>query len=402
MNARRAVAIVRHSFYPFELNVKREAEALRGAGFDVHVICLRGPGETARATIEGVEVYRLPVGHRRGQILRYLWEYNAFFVLASSKLARLHRRHRFVAVQVNTMPDYLVFAALYPKLTGAKVVVHLHEPIPELFETMFPRRWYTRPFVWAAIRVEQASIRFADRALTVTDQMRDNYVRRGADASKFTVVVNVPDDRHFARERHEHLRPRVESVKTDESARGVFRVLTHGAIEERYGFDTIVRAIAHARERVPGIQFRFMGAGEYLDDVLRLARELGVADRVHHLGFVPFEQMIEEILLADVCVVAVKRNPYSVLVHTNKMYEYMALGRPVLASRLDSVAAYAPADAILYFEPGDSRDLAEKLTWALTHPDEMAQRVRAANSKYDALRWEREKQGYLAGYRELS
>ena len=402
MNARRAVAIVRHSFYPFELNVKREAEALRGAGFDVHVICLRGPGETARATIEGVEVYRLPVGHRRGQILRYLWEYNAFFVLASSKLARLHRRHRFVAVQVNTMPDYLVFAALYPKMTGAKVVVHLHEPIPELFETMFPRRWYTRPFVWAAIRVEQASIRFADRALTVTDQMRDNYVRRGADASKFTVVVNVPDDRHFARERHEHLRPRVESVKTDESARGVFRVLTHGAIEERYGFDTIVRAIAHARERVPGIQFRFMGAGEYLDEVLRLARELGVADRVHHLGFVPFEQMIEEILLADVCVVAVKRNPYSVLVHTNKMYEYMALGRPVLASRLDSVAAYAPADAILYFEPGDSRDLAEKLTWALTHPDEMAQRVRAANSKYDALRWEREKQGYLAGYRELS
>jgi hypothetical protein len=82
MNARRAVAIVRHSFYPFELNVKREAEALRDDGFDVHVICLRGPGEARRATV-GRRVYRLPVGRRRGKILRYLWEYNAFFVLAS-------------------------------------------------------------------------------------------------------------------------------------------------------------------------------------------------------------------------------------------------------------------------------------------------------------------------------
>jgi glycosyltransferase involved in cell wall biosynthesis len=399
MNARRTAAIVRHSFYPFELNVKREAEALRDAGFDVRVICLRGAGEAPEETVDGVRVYRLPVAHRRGKILRYLWEYNAFFVLATSKLARLHRAHRFAAVQVNTMPDYLVFAAWYPKATGAKVVLHLHEPVPELFQTMFPNRWYTRAFVWTVTRVEQAAIRFADRVLTVTDQMRDNYVRRGADPSKFTVVVNVPDDRHFRRERYDHLRPRLEAIKAEERARGVFRVLTHGAIEERYGFDTVVRAVAHARARVPGIQFRFMGAGEYLDDVKELARELGVADRVHHLGFVPFDQMIEEILLADVCVVAVKKNAYSVLVHTNKMFEYMALERPVIASRLGSVAAYAPEGALLFFEPGDPADLAAKLTWAAAHAPELAVQVTNASRMYEALRWEKEKQRYATVYR---
>lgn len=398
MNARRAVAIVRHSFYPFELNVKREAEALRDAGFAVHVICLRGQGEVAREAIEGVEVYRLPVGHKRGKILRYLWEYNAFFVLASSKLARLHRRHRFVAVQVNTMPDYLVYAALYPKLSGARVVLHLHEPVPELFQTMFPGKWFTRPFVWLVTRVEQASIRFADRVLTVTDQMRDNCVRRGADASKFTVVVNVPDDRHFARDRWDHLRPRLAAIKAEESARGVFRVLTHGAIEERYGFDTIVRAVALAKDAVPGIQFRFMGAGDYLEDVKYLAGEQGIADRVHHLGFVPFEQMIEEILLADVCVVAVKKNAYSVLVHTNKMYEYIALERPVIASRLDSVAATLGEDALLFFTPGDDADLAQRLRWAASHPAELAQRIANANATYSALRWERIMGSYLGTY----
>jgi len=402
MSERPAVAIVRHSFYPFELNVKREAEALRDAGFAVHVICLRGPGEKPREAIEGVEVYRLPVGHRRGKILRYLWEYNAFFALASWKLARLHRRHRFVAVQVNTMPDYLVFAALYPKFTGARVVLHLHEPIPELFRTMFPDQWYTRFFVWTATRVEQSAIRFADRALTVTDQMRDNYVRRGADADKITVVVNVPDGRLFRRERYQQLRARLDAIKAEEGARGVFRVLTHGAIEERYGFDTIVRAVARAREHVPGIQFRFMGAGDYLGNVQRLAQQLQVGDRVHHLGFVPFEQMIEEILLADVCVVAVKESPYSVLVHTNKMYEYIALGKPVIASRLDSVAAYLDEQALVFFAPGDDADLAEKLRWAAYHPEELAQRVERSDAKYEALRWEKERQSYLAEYRELT
>ena len=115
-----------------------------------------------------------------------------------------------------------------------------------------------------------------------------------------------------------------------------------------------------------------------------------------------FEQMIEEILLSDVCVVAVKRNPYSVLVHTNKMYEYIALGRPVVASRLDSVAAYAQPGTLLFFEPGDATDLAEKLIWAATHPSDLVQQVAGADSMYDAMRWEREKQRYLAEYRGIT
>ena len=62
---RKRIAIVRHSFYPFELNVKREAEALRDDGYDVDVICLRNDDEAPFEVVEGVNVHRLPVGHRR-------------------------------------------------------------------------------------------------------------------------------------------------------------------------------------------------------------------------------------------------------------------------------------------------------------------------------------------------
>ncbi len=399
---RGAVAIVRHSYYPSELNVKREAEALRSAGFDVHVVCLRNEGEAKRENVEGVEVYRLPVGHQRGSVLRYLWEYNAFFLLASLELARLHRRYRFVAVQVNTMPDYLVYAALYPKMTGAKVVLHLHEPVPELFYTMFPDRWFTGPFVRLLKWVEQGAIRFADRALTVTDQMRDNYVARGADRARISVVVNVPDDRYFRIELYEDVVKRAAEVRRSERARGVFRVMTHGAIEERYGYDTIVRAIARVQDEIPGVEFRFMGSGSFLDDVLGLAESLGIKDRVKYLGFVPFETMIEEIVMADVCVVAVKKSLYSVLVHTNKMYEYMAMQRPVVASRLDSVAAYAPEGSILFFESGNEAELADCLRRAARHPEELDRQVEAASRFYETHRWNREREVYLANYRGLA
>jgi glycosyltransferase involved in cell wall biosynthesis len=394
------VCIVRHSFYPSELNVKREAEALLEDGYDVHVICLRKAGEAARETVGGVHVHRMPIGHRRGKISRYLFEYNAFFGLASIELLRLHARRRFRAVQVNTMPDYLVFATLIPRLTGAKVVLHMHEPMPELFATLFDKPRH-RPLIRAIALAERLSLAYADHVLTVTEEMRRNFQRRGADAGKMTVVVNVPDDRLFWPQGRETLAGRVARLKEGDRRDGVFRVVCHGAIERRYGFDLIVRAIARLKDDLPGMQFRFMGEGDYVDEVLACARALGVAPRVHYLGYVPFETMLEEILAADVAVVPVRRNPYSSLVHTNKMYEYMALGRPTIASRLDSVAAYFPEDTLLYFAPDDDGDLAERLRYAHAHPEEMRQRVSRTAERYAELRWAREKRRYLSVYHAL-
>ncbi len=402
MSARRPnVAFVRHCYFaPYELKVKREADALQAAGFQSRVICLRNEGESARDTVDGVEIYRLPIRHRRGKIARYLFEYNAFFFLASLVLFWLHARYRLRAVQVHTMPDYLVFCALFPKMTGAKVMLHIHEPMPELFGAIF-KRWYTRFFTGAVTVAQRASIAFADRATTVTREMKETFGRHGSKTDKVTVVLNVPDDRLMRLDRYEHLRARVEARKAKEREQGIFRVFTHGAIEERYGNDTIVRAIARLQSEIPGIEFRFLGKGDAIDDVLALAGELGVADRVHYLGFVPLEDMIEEILLADVCVIAMKKNPYSVLVHTNKMFEYIAMGRPVIAARLDSTVSYFPDDCFVYFEPDDDENLASKIRFVHDHPEQMKIRTAVAAARYDAYRWEREKTKYLGVYSGL-
>jgi glycosyltransferase involved in cell wall biosynthesis len=396
----RRVCFIRHSYYPSELNVKREAEALVKEGYQVSVICLRDDGEAPFERVGEVEVHRLPVKHKRGKIFRYLIEYNLFFILASLKLLFMHLDDRFDAIQINTMPDYLVYAALGPKLMGAKVVLHMHEPVPELFGTMFPQS-HLGFFVTLTRWGEKMSLAFADRVLTVTREMRDNMGRRGADMDKITVIVNVPDDEMFRLELYEDAAKEVAEMRKEDRRRGVYRILTHGAIEERYGPTTIVRAVAKLKERIPGIEFRLLGKGSYLDEVLRLASELSVSDEVHYLGFLEFDHMVRELLAADVCIVPMLKNPYSVLVHTNKMYEYMALEKPVVATRLDSTASYFPDDAVLYYESGDDADLADKIYAVYSRPEEAAARVEKASEIYETYRWERERRKYVGVYASI-
>jgi glycosyltransferase involved in cell wall biosynthesis len=398
-----SVCMLKHGFYPSGLN--RQAEALVEDGFRVHVICLRGGGEPKHEISGGVEIHRLQVGRleplsRRGSIGRYLFDYNAFFLLASLKLMSLDIKHGFRAVQVNTLPDYLVFTALIPKLAGAKVVLHMQEPMPELFNTLFDG-WYRRPFVGAIELIEKYSLKFADRVVTVTREMRDNLGRRGADVNKVAVIVNVPDERIFRVDRYGHLAEKIANIKKEERRAGKFRVVYHGAIEERDGIDVMIRAAAALKSEIPGIEFIFMGDGDYLPGAKSLASDLKAEGNATFLGDVSFDVIIEEILTADVAVVPAKKSPFTVLVHPKSLYHYLAMQRPVVASRLDSMAAYFPEDAIVYFEPGDDLDLAEKLKFVFAHPEEMAARIEHCSQVYETYRWAREKRKYLGAYHSL-
>ena len=131
------ICIIRHYYYPEDPRSRREAEALADAGHEVDILTLRHPDEPAREVINGVNVRRLPVEHYRGSLPKYAYEYGAFFFLAFLVLtARLFRR-RYDVVQVNSLPDFLVFAAVAYKLAGVPVVIDMHECTPELFCTKY-------------------------------------------------------------------------------------------------------------------------------------------------------------------------------------------------------------------------------------------------------------------------
>jgi glycosyltransferase involved in cell wall biosynthesis len=181
-----------------------------------------------------------------------------------------------------------------------------------------------------------------------------------------------------------------------------FTLISHGAIEERYGHDTMLDALALVKSEIPNLCLKILGAGTFVNEFLAQIHQKGLENHVHYLGWVPLTQLIPELHAADIGIVAQESSPYSNLVHTTKMYEFITLGKPVLASRLRSVEAYFDENSLYYFEPGDPHSLARGILDLYHHPTKRKTLVENSQELYNQYRWEKQKEIYLAIYFALT
>jgi glycosyltransferase involved in cell wall biosynthesis len=379
------ICVVRQFEFPQDVRVHREVSALLAAGHEVDVVCVAAPGAPRRERDGRLRIVRLPLRHRRGSALTYLLTYAAFLVLATVVVALLHIRRRYRLVQVNTVPDTLVFSAAVPKLTGARVLLDLHESMPEFYATKFGvglEHWAVRT---VAI-LEQASVRFADAAITCTEQQRQAFASRGADPSRIDVVLNASDEAIFDPRRFPRAHPD-----------GQFVVLCHGTIERHYGLDTLVRAAALVRGDIPGLRVEVFGDGTYRPELRRLVAELDLEDVVWLSdGFVPRDELVAAIARADVGVVAMKRDAFRDLTHCNKMFDFIAMHVPAAVSRTHAVEAYFDERCFRYFTAGDELALAAALRDLHRVPGLRERLAARAAEVAEPYRWPRQRELYLA------
>jgi glycosyltransferase involved in cell wall biosynthesis len=380
------VAIVRQTDL-YELPIQRSAEALARAGFDVEVICMRHPGRPRRTEINGIAITSLPAVLKRSSRLRYAADYIRFFFLTACTLTARHIRRRYAAVQINTMPDFLVFAAIGPKLLGSRVLAYMNEPMPELAETVFGPGVATRVLG----RVEQLAIRFADHAFTVSNELKERFVERGAPADRISVVLNGADPNI----RLADWSP-PETVEKDG-----FAVVCHGAIEDRYGQDTIIEAARLLHDELPDLRVVFTGRGSYVPQMLQRIEDAGLQDVIRFEGWVPRIELNDVLHAADVGIVAQKASPYSHLVHTNKMVDYWIHGLPVIASRLRAVSALYGDEVLEYYEPGDAADLARAIRKLHDEPQRRDELARNGQLAQERNGWAVQQRIYLGVYDEL-
>jgi glycosyltransferase involved in cell wall biosynthesis len=380
------ICLIRQGYHPLDTRVRREVDALTAAGHAVDVICVRRPGQRYRERVAGATVYRLPLSAQRTQRpLGYVVRYAAFGIAAALLAAVLGVRRRWAVVQVNSMPDALVFAAAVPRLLGARVLLDLHECMPEFFQVKFgagPRH----PAVRLVAAAEQASIRFAHRAITCTEPMRAAFVARGALPAKVAVVLNASDEAVFDATRHRPAHRRGDR----------FTLICHGAIERSYGHDTLVRAAALVRDEIPGLHVEIYGDGTYRRELEDLGAALGLNGALWVSdGWAPLEQLLDAIAAADVGVVAIRRDAFRDLTHCNKMFDFIAMRRPAIVSRTRAVEAYFGGDAFALFESGDEHDLARAIR-ALYADPQLGRRLAARAVEVAApYRWEHQRRVYL-------
>jgi glycosyltransferase involved in cell wall biosynthesis len=268
------------------------------------------------------------------------------------------------------------------------VIAYFNEPMPELAETVFGRGRVTRALMW----IEQLAIRFADHTFTVTEELKARFVERGASPDRISVILNGADP---------NIRLAGWQPRQPDTDKTGFVIVCHGAIEDRYGQDTIIEAARLLRPELPDLRVVFTGRGSFVPDMLQLIDRAGLGDVISFKGWVPRVELNDVLHSADVGIVAQKASPYSHLVHTNKMVDYWILGLPVIASRLDAVSALYGDDVLEFYEPDDAADLARAIR--RLHGDEARriELVRNGRAAQERNGWAAQEKIFLGVYEKL-
>ncbi len=390
------VAMVLFSHYPADPRPRRAAEALVHEGMRVEVICLKQAArDPRRDTVHGVDIARVPLERRRGGVLGYVFQYSAFLLVSALILAARSLTRRYDLVYVHNMPDVLVLTALIPKVLGAKVILDLHDPMPELMMTIFGLA-PGAPAVRLLKRLEKWSIGPADLVLTVNRACKDLFASRSCRPEKVRVVMNSPDERIFP------FRPAGRQAARDRRPTEPFVIMYHGSIVERNGLDLAVDALVRLRESVPTAVLRIYGsATPFLDHVMESATARGVDHLVHYLGPKSADDIATAIEGCDVGIIPNHRNVFTELNTPTRIFEYLALGKPVIAPRAAGIEDYFDSRSLLFFDLGDGYDLARKIEYVFFHRREALDIAGRGQQIYLAHAWQEEKQTLVTLVAEL-
>jgi glycosyltransferase involved in cell wall biosynthesis len=379
---RRVLRITQHPF-PDDSIVRRDVLELAARRCDVDVVCAAGPArdDLAPTGAVGVHVYRIPIRHRRGCAIRYPLEYTAFFLAALAVASVLGLRRRYAAVQVDNLPDLLVFAGVVPRLRGARLVLTMYELTPEMVAARFPGG-LGRALVRVAQVMEAAATRFAGHVIVVSQPCLEVLLGRGVPANRTSVVLNTT--------------PWSEGRPPPTPARAKAQTLiTHTTLVERYGVHVAIQAMALLRRRWPGLTLRVVGDGEQLPALVRMVHDLDLGDRVVFTGRLPWSQTLSEVSRARLGIVAVVPDGYGELLLPTKLLEYTWLGIPAVCSRMPAIEAYFPPGALAYARPGDPEDLAAQVDRLLLRPAVAEEQARRAAEIARGLAWEHMRGRYL-------
>ncbi|HWA06179.1 MAG TPA: glycosyltransferase [Ignavibacteria bacterium] len=379
--------------YPRDPRVRRYVNALNENDEKCIVVCSKKKNDSYFENINGNMIYRLPVSKKRGSFFLTLIEYLLFAWISSVLLLYLQLRYRFKVVHVHTLPDFLIFAALWNKIFGAKLILDLHEIFPELYMARTGAA-YDSFKVKLLKFAEKYSIKLADKVITIHDNAKDIFIKRNKlSEEKISVVMNSVDPREF---------PHPAAPTENE-----FVIIYNGTIVKLLNLTMIVEALAKLKNELPEndfskIVFRLYGDGPALDEIQAAAKARGVTDKVQYMGYLQPADMRREVLKTGVLILPPIKNIYSDLFYTIKLIETIYLKIPVIATRLNTYLRYYSEDSLFYFNSGNTAELAERIKEVFYNKELVKNKTLSARADYDKLSWEIMRDRYLKIIQKLT
>jgi len=348
-NSRKKICMVTHNIYETDNRVRRYAEALAKRGDRVDVIALTsGDVPLGSETVAGVTVHRIQSRKRdeRGK-WTYAWRLLRFLVVSAKTLTRRHREIKYDLIHIHNLPDFLVFAAWYPKWTGVKMILDIHDIVPELFASKFDSNG--RGLLVRFLKmVEKRSAAFVDHVIVSNHLWYEKLISRSVRKEKCSVFIN-------------HVDPAIFYRRAKTRSDGKFIILFPGSFHWHQGLDIAIKAFAQIEDKVPNAEFHIYGGGDTQADLVKLVENLGLQNKVRFCGGATLDGIADVIANADLGVVPKRSDSFGNEAYSTKIMEFMSQGVPVVVSRTKIDSFYFSEKVVHFFESGNVQAMAQAM-----------------------------------------
>jgi glycosyltransferase involved in cell wall biosynthesis len=374
--------MVAYTFYETDNRVRRYAETLVRRGDEVDAIVLGRKEQSPFELIKGVRIYRIQkrTVDEKGPF-SYLMKLLMFFLRSTWALALRHLRAPYDIIHVHSVPDFEVFATIIPRLMGARVILDIHDIVPELYASKFGVAERSLAFRLLLL-MERLSIAYSDHVIIANHLWHAKLTHRSVQPEKCSAIINYPDPWIFA--------PRPRAARN-----GQFVMCYPGTLNRHQGVDVAITAVALLRDKAPELKFLIIGDGPDREKLKAMVKRQGLEDRVSIAGFVPMEQVAETMSAIDLGVVPKRGDSFGNEAFSTKIMEFMAMGVPVIASNTRIDQYYFSEHLVQFFKSESAEDLAAKIL-ELVHDSARRNALRARGLSFiERNNWDVRKHEYL-------
>jgi glycosyltransferase involved in cell wall biosynthesis len=188
-------------------------------------------------------------------------------------------------VHVHNLPDFLVFAAILPKLLGAKIILDIHDILPECYATKFHQAQKGFNFKLLML-VEKVSSAFSNHLIVSNHIWQKRLTSRSVKEDKCSVILNYPDQSIFIK--------RAQTKKDNK-----FVMIYPGSWNWHQGIDVAIKAFSIIKDQVPTVEFHIYGGGNDGNLFKKLALDLGLQNRVFFGKGLPISEIAGIMANAD-------------------------------------------------------------------------------------------------------
>jgi glycosyltransferase involved in cell wall biosynthesis len=318
--------------YPWDVRVEKVVSSLVEHGHEVHLVCrnlLRRPEEEIH---DGIHIHRLRAfrNGRLAQALTFPAFVNPVWI---SRISGVVRDHAISLMIARDLPLALAASAV-GRWYGIPIILDMAENYPAMlqdiwkFESVSLSNIVLRNPLFAR-GVESIAIKTVDHLLVVIDEAKERLVRRGVKPEKISIVSNTPrlNGLEFPAERQDR-----------DSQGSKLSLIFVGGLEPMRGLDAVLEMLPTTLRSIPSLRFTIVGGGKWERDLKKKVSTLGLDAHVVFAGRTDYRHALLEVSRSDIGIIPHRVTAHSNSTIPNKLFEYMLLGKPVVATEMAPVS----------------------------------------------------------------